>query len=283
MDKVIQWFPGHMAKAVRLIEENLKLIDAVLYILDARIPEASQNPELTRLVSRKPVLYILNKADLADPAATAEWIKHFAESDTRAIPANAKERQFVSATLKEIYTLCEEKIKSRELKGVKYLPRVMIVGIPNTGKSTLINTMCGSRRAVTGDKPGVTRGKQWVSIDGKAELLDTPGVLPPKFESQLSARRAALAGCVGDKAVDPVGLAAALFSDIIALYPEAVSKYGITLTGNFSEDITAAARALNYALSGGEPDIERTALRILDDYRKGKLGRMTFERVNNES
>jgi len=275
----IQWFPGHMAKAVRLIDENLKLVDAVLYVLDARIPAASQNPELSKLISHKPILYILNKADLADPAATAEWIKQFTESGARAILTNAKEKQFVPAALKEIYALCAEKIESRAAKGVKYLPRVMIAGIPNTGKSTLINTMCGSRRAVTGDKPGVTRGKQWVSINGKAELLDTPGVLAPKFGSQLSARRAALAGCVGDKAVDPVELVAALFSDISVMYPNAVSKYGITLTGDFGEDIIAAARALNYTLSGGEPDVERTALRILDDYRKGKLGRMTFERV----
>lgn len=272
----IQWFPGHMTKTRRLIEADLKMVDAVVEITDARIPESSRNPILDELVGNKPRIMILNKCDYADDASTALWRKYYEGRGITVITCDCRSGKGINKFLPTVKTLLKELIERRKARGMigKAL-RLMVVGIPNVGKSSFINRMANSRKTKVGDRPGVTRGKQWVAIDKDVELLDMPGILWPKFDDQLAAQRLAFTGAIKDEVTDSEELARALGEVLQRDYPELLkARYKIPCEGDI---LTEIAKARGMLISGGEPDTERAAAALLDEYRGGKIGKITLE------
>lgn len=272
----IQWFPGHMTKTRRLIEADLKMVDAVVEITDARIPESSRNPILDELVGSKARIMILNKCDYADDASTALWRKYYEGRGITVITCDCRSGKGINKFLPTVKTLLKELIERRKARGMigKAL-RLMVVGIPNVGKSSFINRMANSRKTKVGDRPGVTRGKQWVAIDKDVELLDMPGILWPKFDDQLAAQRLAFTGAIKDEVTDSEELARALGEVLQRDYPELLkARYKIPCEGDI---LTEIAKARGMLISGGEPDTERAAAALLDEYRGGKIGKITLE------
>ena len=277
----VQWFPGHMAKTRRLIKESLSLVDAVCEIVDARIPESSRNPELDEIVGSKPRIVLLNKCDLADPNATSRKIKELSERGIKALPVDCRSGRGLEKFQPAVREILKDKIKANEEKGMggKAL-RVMVVGIPNTGKSSFINRMAGKYRAKVADKPGVTRGNQWFSIGSGIELLDTPGVLWPKFEDPEVGFKLAFIGSVKDEILDSQEIAVRLLLVLQKNYPDRLEeRYKIT---DFEElepyellELIGAKRGM--LIKGGETDTERAAVMLLDEYRSGKLGKLTLD------
>ena len=278
----IQWFPGHMTKAQRMIEENVKLVDAVCEILDARIPRASRNPDIDRLAAGKPRLVILNRCDLADPAVTKLWTEHFRSQGLAVLETDARSGRGVNAFPAAVRELLRDKLAEYERKGQSGRGlRIMVLGIPNVGKSTFINKVAGRKAALAGDKPGVTRGRQWISIDRSLDLLDTPGILWPKFDSQVAGELLAVTNAIKSDVIDRETLAANFMLRLRSLYPEAISeRYGISPAGdeNGFELLEQAAKRRGFLVSKGEYDIERMANTLLDEYHGGKLGRLSLER-----
>ena len=277
----IQWFPGHMTKAQRMIEENLKLVDAVCEILDARIPRSSRNPDIDRLTGDKPRLVILNRVDLADPQCTARWRKAFEEKGFAILETDAKSGKGVNGFAPAIRRLLADKLAEYEAKGQIGRPlRVMILGIPNVGKSTFINKVAGRKAAIAGDKPGVTRGKQWISIDAGLDLLDTPGILWPKFDSQEVGEMLAITNAIKADVLDKETLGANFMLRLRQMYPQALrDRYKIEPEpqANGYELLEAAAKKRGFLVSRGEYDLERMANTLLGEYHEGKLGRLTLE------
>lgn len=277
----IQWFPGHMTKAQRMIEENLKLVDAVCEILDARIPRSSRNPDIDRLAGDKPRLVILNRVDLADPQCTARWRKAFEEKGLAILETDAKSGKGVNGFAPAIRRLLADKLAEYEAKGQIGRPlRVMILGIPNVGKSTFINKVAGRKAAIAGDKPGVTRGKQWISIDAGLDLLDTPGILWPKFDSQEVGEMLAITNAIKADVLDKETLGANFMLRLRQMYPQALrDRYKIEPEpqANGYELLEAAAKKRGFLVSRGEYDLERMANTLLGEYHEGKLGRLTLE------
>lgn len=277
----IQWFPGHMTKAQRMIEENLALVDAVCEVLDARIPRSSQNPDIDRLAAGKPRLIILNRTDLADPALTARWRKHFEARGMAVLETDARSGKGVNGFNAAVRRLLADKLREYEAKGQVGRPlRVMILGIPNVGKSTFINKVAGRKAAIAGDKPGVTRGKQWINIGQGLDLLDTPGILWPKFDSQEVGELLAVTNAIKADVLDRETLAANFMLRLSRLYPEALEqRYKIKAEPDMRgfELLELAARKRGFLISGGEYDIERMAAVLLSEYHDGKLGRLTLE------
>lgn len=272
----IQWFPGHMTKTRRLIEADLKMVDAVVEITDARIPESSRNPILDELLGNKPRIMIMNKYDVADEASTAAWKKHYESRGICVIVCDCRSGKGINKFLPTVKRMLSELIERRKARGMigKAL-RLMVVGIPNVGKSSFINRMANSKKTKVGDRPGVTRGKQWVSIDKDVELLDMPGILWPKFEDKNVAQRLAFTGAVKDEVVDTAALARSLGELLLKDYPELVkARYKIAGEG---EILTEIAQKRGMLISGGEPDIERAAAALLDEFRGGKIGRITLD------
>ena len=272
----IQWFPGHMTKTRRLIEADLKLVDAVVEITDARIPESSRNPILDELIKDKPRIMIMNKCDYADDNATAAWRKYYSEKGITVITCDCRSGKGINRFLPTVKTLLSDLIERRKSRGMigKAL-RLMVVGIPNVGKSSFINRMAKTKKTKVGDKPGVTRGKQWVSIDKDVELLDMPGILWPKFDDQTAAQRLAFTGAIKDDVMDSEALARALGELLLKDYPGLIkARYKISGEGDV---LTEIARARGMLVSGGEPNTERAAAALLDEYRGGKIGRITLE------
>lgn len=272
----IQWFPGHMTKTRRLIEADLKMVDAVVEITDARIPESSRNPILDELIKDKPRIMIMNKCDYADDNATAAWRRYYSEKGITVITCDCRSGKGINRFLPTVKTLLSDLIERRKSRGMigKAL-RLMVVGIPNVGKSSFINRMAKTKKTKVGDKPGVTRGKQWVSIDKDVELLDMPGILWPKFDDQTAAQRLAFTGAIKDDVMDSEALARALGELLLKDYPELIkARYKISGEGDV---LTGIARARGMLVSGGEPDTERAAAALLDEYRGGKIGRITLE------
>ena len=278
----IQWFPGHMTKAQRMIEENVKLVDAVCEILDARIPRASRNPDIDRLAAGKPRLVILNRCDLADPAVTKLWSEYFRAQGLAVLETDARSGRGVSGFGAAVRALLADKLAEYERKGQSGRGlKVMVLGIPNVGKSTFINKVAGRKAAAAGDKPGVTRGRQWISVDRGLDLLDTPGILWPKFDSQEVGEMLAVTNAIKSDVLDRETLAANFMLRLRALYPEAIEKrYGFTPDpeANGFELLEQAARKRGFLVSRGEVDTERMANTLLDEYHGGKLGRLTLER-----
>ena len=277
----IQWFPGHMTKAQRMIEENLKMVDAVCEILDARIPRASRNPDIDRLAAGKPRLVILNRTDLADPAVTARWRRYFESQGLAFLETDAKSGKGVKDFAPAVRRLLSDKLREYEAKGqVGRALRVMILGIPNVGKSTFINKVAGRKAAIAGDKPGVTRGKQWISIDAGLELLDTPGILWPKFDSQEVGEMLALTNAIKADVLDKETLGANFMLRLRALYPDALReryKFEPDPDANGWELLEQAAKKRGFLVSRGEYDLERMANTLLGEYHDGKLGRLSLE------
>lgn len=277
----IQWFPGHMTKAQRMIEENIKLVDAVCEIIDARIPRASRNPDISRLAAGKPRLIILNRVDLADPALTKRWRECFEREGMSVLETDAKSGRGVSGFVPAVRTLLEDKLQEYEAKGQVGRPlRVMILGIPNVGKSTFINKVAGRKAAIAGDKPGVTRGRQWINIDKSLDLLDTPGILWPKFDSQEVGELLAVTNAIKADVIDKETLGANFMLRLREIYPQAIEeryKFMPDPDANGYELLEAAAKKRGFLVSRGEYDIERMANTLLSEYHDGKLGRLTLE------
>ena len=277
----IQWFPGHMTKAQRMIEENLSMVDAVCEILDARIPYSSRNPDIDRLAGDKPRLVILNRVDLADPQMTARWRKYFESRGLAILETDAKSGKGVGSFAPAVRRLLKDKLAAYEAKGQVGRPlRVMILGIPNVGKSTFINRVAGRKAAIAGDKPGVTRGKQWINIDQGLDLLDTPGILWPKFDSQQVGEMLAITNAIKADVLDKETLGANFMLRLRELYPKAIEeryKFVPDPDMNGFELLEQAAKKRGFLVSRGEYDIERMANTLLGEYHDGKLGRLTLE------
>lgn len=277
----IQWFPGHMTKAQRMIEENLAMVDAVCEILDARIPYSSRNPDIDRLAGDKPRLVILNRADLADPQMTARWRKYFESRGLAILETDAKSGKGVGTFAPAVRRLLKDKLAAYEAKGQVGRPlRVMILGIPNVGKSTFINKVAGRKAAIAGDKPGVTRGKQWINIDQGLDLLDTPGILWPKFDSQEVGEMLAITNAIKADVLDKETLGANFMLRLRELYPKAIEeryKFVPDPDMNGFELLEQAAKKRGFLVSRGKYDIERMANTLLGEYHDGKLGRLTLE------
>ena len=277
----IQWFPGHMTKAQRMIEENLSMVDAVCEILDARIPYSSRNPDIDRLAGDKPRLVILNRVDLADPQMTARWRKYFESRGLAILETDAKSGKGVGSFAPAVRRLLKDKLAAYEAKGQVGRPlRVMILGIPNVGKSTFINRVAGRKAAIAGDKPGVTRGKQWINIDQGLDLLDTPGILWPKFDSQEVGEVLAITNAIKADVLDKETLGANFMLRLHELYPKAIEeryKFVPDPDMNGFELLEQAAKKRGFLVSRGEYDIERMANTLLGEYHDGKLGRLTLE------
>ena len=278
----IQWFPGHMTKAQRMIEDSLKQVDAVCEILDARIPRSSRNPDIDRLAAGKPRLIILNRVDLADPEITSQWRRHFERQGIRIIETDAKTGKGVNGLVPALKELLKDKLADYAAKGQINRPmRVMILGIPNVGKSTFINKVAKRRAAVAGDKPGVTRGKQWINIEQGLDLLDTPGILWPKFDSQEVGEMLAITNAIKADVLDKETLGANFMLRLRDMYPEALTeryKFVPDKDMNGFELLEEAAKKRGFLLSKGEYDIERMANTLLGEYHDGKLGRISLER-----
>lgn len=277
----IQWFPGHMTKARRMIAENIKLIDAICEVVDARIPYASRNPDLDDMTAGKPRLMVFNRIDQADPEATKKWAAAFRADGMGVLETDSKSGKGVAGFNLAVRTLLSEKIARYNAKGqTGRILRVMVVGIPNVGKSSFINRVAKRRAAETSDKPGVTRGKQWIKLDKGLELLDTPGVLWPRFEDQTVAENLAFTGAIRDQIMDIETLGANLMFRLNAFYPQRLKeRYKIEPEADASgfDLLEQAAKKRGFLISGGVLDTNRMAVVLLDEFRGGKLGRITLE------
>ncbi len=276
----IQWYPGHMTKTRRQIEADLKQVDAVCEIVDARIPVSSRNPDIDILCAGKPRIVVLNRMDLADPEATRRWVAYFKSKGMAALPTDCKTRRGIGDFQPAVRSVLKEKIQRNAARGMNRPLRVMIVGIPNVGKSTLINQISGRKGAKAENRPGVTRGKQWVTVDPSLLLLDTPGILWPKFEDPQVGLMLAYTGAVKEGVIDIEELSCRLILLLHKRYPQALKeRYGIDAPGQLQgwELLEMAGRKRGFLISGGEVNLERMAKVLLDEYRSGKLGRFTLE------
>lgn len=268
----INWFPGHMNKALKDISENLKKVDVVTYVLDARIPISSVNPSLNKLTENKPVLYVLNKVDMADESKIKAFLPNFKTEKSDYLLYNSTLSGKSEVVLNKIRTLAKAKIEKYKAKGIKATVRTMVVGIPNCGKSTLVNNLCKKAKTITGDKAGVTKKGQWLSIGDCIEIYDTPGTLYPNIDDQEVAKKLAYVGSVRDEILDFVELGQEFILFMEKLYPNTISnRYGGSKT---LEDI---AKYRKFVSSGGEIDLERAGKTILDDFRKGRLGKLCLD------
>lgn len=282
----IQWFPGHMAKTRRLMKENLPLVDVVVEITDARVPASSRNPEMKNLVGGKPRVVVLNKCDMADEALTAEWIEYYHTNGVRAVAMDCRSGKGLNKLVPTVKEVMKKELEKRAAKGMEGKPiRMMIVGIPNVGKSSFINRVAGGKRAKVEDRPGVTRGKQWVTLEKGIDLLDMPGVLWPKFDDKTVGEHLAFTGAIKDDILDTELLAMRL-ADLLNREYHSLLCERYRLTDEETADIEpydllsliGAKRGMK--ISGGEVDTERAAAMLLDEFRGGKIGRMTLEMPN---
>ena len=284
----IQWFPGHMTKTKRQIQANLKLVDAVAEIIDARIPVSSRNPDLNGIIQSKPRVILLNKCDMANKTATKMWIDHFAKQGITAIAVDCKSGRGLNKFPQAVNNVLSEKIRRLKSKGMRNpMMRIMIVGIPNVGKSSFINKMSRQNRAKVEDRPGVTRGNQWFTISNNLEMLDTPGVLWPKFDDKIVGEHLAFTGAVKDQILDTELLAVRLLDFLKELKPEEfITRFkleNIDLENTDSyELLRLIGKKRGMLISGGEIDTERASVMLLDEFRAAKLGRITVEMPNGE-
>ena len=275
-----QWYPGHMTKAKRMMQENIKLIDLLIELVDARIPLSSRNQDIDTLAANKSRIVLLNKSDLADPSLNKQWTKYFQEKGIHVLEINAKSGagiKYISALVQEA---CKEKIERDRKRGIVNRPvRAMVVGIPNVGKSTFINSFAGKACAKTGNKPGVTKGKQWIKLNKGLELLDTPGILWPKFEYQEVGRHLAFIGSMNDEIIVMEELACDLIAELVRLYPDALKeRYSADIDKAPVDILSQIAENRKCYSKGEELDLLKASNILVDDFRSGKLGRISLER-----
>ncbi len=282
----IQWFPGHMAKTRRKIKEILPLIDAVAEVVDARIPQSSRNPEIRELIEGKPHIILLNKCDMADKAITADWINHYKSQGITAIGVDCKSGKGLSVFKDTVKTALADRLEAYARKGMVGKPlRIMVVGIPNVGKSSFINKIAKGNRAKVENRPGVTRGNQWFTIDKQLELLDTPGVLWPKFEDETVGERLAFTGAVKDRILDIELLAMRLLEILSSDYPQLLTaRYGqLDFKCDSYDLLCQIGKKRGMVIRGGETDTERAAAMVLEEYRSCKIGYISLERVEKDA
>lgn len=277
-----QWYPGHMTKAKRMMQENISLIDLVIELVDARAPLSSRNPDIDELGKHKSRLILLNKSDLADPGLNQRWMSFFKEKGFYVLEVNAKTGQGLKAIQGMVREACKEKIERDRKRGIKNRPvRAIVVGIPNVGKSTFINSFAGKACTKTGNKPGVTKGKQWIRLNKELELLDTPGILWPKFESEEVGRKLAMIGSMNDEILQMTELAEALVTYLLSHYRRALlDRYQIEEDGQSytaQEVMEAVCENRKCYKKGQEPDYEKAAALVIDDFRSGRIGKITLE------
>jgi len=282
----IQWFPGHMAKTRRMITENLKNVDVVIEILDARIPKSSRNPEIARMTEQKPTILLLNKATLADPEMTKKWCEYYSNGQTICITTDCVSGIGINKITEAVNKVLAAKLERYEAKGMSGRKlKAMIVGIPNVGKSSLINRICGSKKAKVENRPGVTVDKQWVATNIGLDLMDMPGVLWPKFDDRIIGENLALTGAIKDKILDIESLAIVLCSRLRKYYPEMLAtRYKLGEMSDYSDytDLQLfelIGKKRGFLISGGEIDYERTANMLLDEFRSAKIGKITLDRI----
>lgn len=285
----IQWYPGHMTKAKRAMQEDIKLIDVIVELVDARVPLSSRNPDIDELGKNKYRVILLNKADLADPAVSKKWVSYFKEKGFHVLEINSRETSSAKAVNTVVREACKEKIERDQRRGIKNRPiRAMVVGIPNVGKSTFINAFAGKACAKTGNKPGVTKGKQWVRLNKELELLDTPGILWPKFEDPEVGMRLACIGSINDEILQMQEMASYLIAYLSEKYPDALREryqYEESTLETLLQEERPLEEVLLYLVcesrkcykKGNEPDYEKAAGLLLDDFRSGRLGRISLE------
>ena len=275
----IQWYPGHMAKARRMLADSLKLVDVVIEMVDARAPASTRNPDFDAIFGTKPRVIVLNKADLADPAATKAWIRYYQSAGWDAISFSANAGKGVKEAISLVERAVRPTVERMKAKGVNKTVRAMIVGIPNVGKSTFINQVAGRKGAKAENRPGVTRGKQWITVDQGLLLLDTPGILWPKFEDPEVGMRLAYTGAVKEDVIDTETLACHFMELLAKFYPQTLlERYKLEAPeGADGYDLLQlAGKKRGYLVSGGEVNTERMAKALMDDYRSGKLGKLTL-------
>ena len=275
-----QWYPGHMTKAKRAMQEDIKLIDVVIELVDARIPRSSKNPDIDELAKQKSRVLLLNKSDMADMAVQKEWIRYYEKAGYLVLAVNSKKKSELKQVNALIQEACKEKIERDRKRGILNRPvRAMIVGIPNVGKSTFINSFAGKACAKTGNKPGVTKGKQWIRLNKQVELLDTPGILWPKFEDQTVGQHLAFIGSIKDELIQSVDLALDLIEFLTVSYGGILREhYGVEEQRDSAEVLRQIAVNRGCIQKGNEPNYEKAAFLLLDDFRNARLGRITIER-----
>ena len=275
----INWYPGHMTGARRKMQEDIKLCDVVIELLDARIPGSSKNPDMDDLIGNRKRLFILNKADMADPAVTAKWVDYYTSQGIKVLTMDSRVRKQTLAVTNAVKEVCKEKLERDKRRGIAARPiKAMVAGIPNVGKSTFINSFVGKATAKTGNKPGVTRGNQWIRISKDINLLDTPGILWPKFEDQQIGLNLAYIGSINDNILELNEVTYNFIEYIKDNYCNIlVERYMIEDVGDSNEIINKIAELKKSIKKGGEPDIDKTCRLILDDFRSGKLGRISLE------
>ena len=274
-----QWYPGHMTKAKRMMQENIKLIDLIIELVDARVPLSSRNPDIDELGKNKARLIILNKSDLAEEKWNEAWTEYFKKKGFHVVKVNSRKGGGVKSVQSVIQEACKAKIERDRKRGILNRPvRAMVVGIPNVGQSTFINSLAGKAATKTGNKPGVTKGKQWIRLNKQVELLDTPGILWPKFEDQMVGLRLALIGSIKDEVLQTEELASELIKFLEENYPGVLAdKYSITTDTDPYVMLGRIAESRHCLVRGNELDTEKAAMLLMDDFREGKLGRLTLE------
>ncbi len=278
----VQWYPGHMTKAVRSMQEDIKLVDLVIELLDARLPVSSRNPDINRLGQGKARLILLNKADLADARENDNWIRYFKNEGAEAVLIDSRKNTGMGDIRAAVKNACKEKRERDAKRGIKNRPvRAMVAGIPNVGKSTFINSFAKKAVAKTGNRPGVTKGKQWIRLSNELELLDTPGILWPKFEDETVGLHLAMTGSINDEILPKQELGLAIASFMKESYPGRLNeRYGLDEAGDEAKFLDAVALRMGCLKKGSEPDTERAAALLIDDFRSGRLGKISIERVD---
>ncbi|MCL2663989.1 MAG: ribosome biogenesis GTPase YlqF [Defluviitaleaceae bacterium] len=275
---MVQWYPGHMAKSMRMMAEQISLVDVVIELLDARVAYSSKNPAIDSLAANKKRIVVLNKADLADPAVTKRWAAHYGSAGHTVIASDALSKKTAAAITDAAHAALSEKIEREKLRGKKTAIRAMIAGIPNVGKSTLINTLAGQAKTETADRPGVTRGKQWIKVSAGFDVLDTPGVLWPKTDGRASGVLLAATGAIRDDAYDIVSVCGEFLNILAEIKKDALlARYKLAEPPPDGLWLEALCKSRGFILKGGIPDIKRAAAAALDEFRAGKLGRISLE------
>ena len=277
---IIQWFPGHMNKALKMMEKEIKIVDAIIYVLDSRAPFSCVNPKFTKIIGEKPIIYVLNKCDMADDAKTRMWKEYFTSEKSICVELNSTASSSSKVIEKAMTTLLKAKIDKNKSKGISLILRAMILGVPNSGKSTLANNLCGKARAVTGNKPGVTKNKQWVRLGNMIEVLDTPGTLWPAFDNNQVAKHLAYIGSIKEEILDVPELSLDLISDLRKLDENIlVNRYQIEIEEG-DEPLTLLEKiceSRKFLLKKNEIDYDRGAYTVVNEFKNGKLGKITLE------